>query len=146
MKASLAKGFKAVGSMFTRKSVWHVTAICALFGLVIVGGAYTARHGASLFGSSTPPEAGPRTDNITGVAGLKDDDPVKNFTKTGVGQVLFTASSTDNCKRTLFDNNTGTSRVVADINCGNNPESNFDDKKSEQLNSMRKAFGASSKK
>ena len=98
MKASLGKVFKAVGNGFTRKSVWHVTAICTVFGLVIVGGAYTARHSDSLFGSPAP-EVVPRTDNITGAAGLKDDDPVKNFTKSGVGQVLFTASNTDNCKR-----------------------------------------------
>jgi hypothetical protein len=139
----VGKVFKSIGRLLARKSVRHVAAICALFGLVIGGGAYTARHNAGLsqmLGLASAPVEPARTDNLTGSHGLKDDDPVKNFTKTGVGQVLFTASSSDNCKRTLFDNKTGSYKEVADINCGNSTDQMIDDKKSEQLQSMRKAF------
>jgi hypothetical protein len=127
--------------------VRHVTVICLLFGLMIGGGAYMARHGTSLFESGAPPPApAARSDNITGSGGMKDDDPVKNFARTGVGHVLFSGAGTDSCKRTLFDNKSGSYKIVDDIHCGSSADQAVDDKKSEQLNSMRKAFGNSSKK
>jgi hypothetical protein len=141
MRAVIGKTFKAIGRLFARKLVRRAAMICVLFGLMVGGGVYMARHATSLFGSSAPPpppELAARSDNITGSASMKDDDPVKNFARTGVGHVLFTGSGTDACKRTLFDNKTGSYRIVDDINCGNGGE--VDDKKSEQLNSMRKAF------
>src|ERR1044071_736357 len=138
MKATFASMFNPIGRVLARKSVQQATVICAVFGSLIGGGIYTARN-TDLF-NSKPPEIISRSDNITGAASLKDDDPVKNFAKTGVGQVLFTGAGKDSCKRTLFDNKTGSYRVVADMYCGNDPEHTVDDKKSEQLNSMRRAF------
>jgi hypothetical protein len=147
MKAVIRKTFKAIGRVLGRKSVRHVAVICVLFGLMVGGGAYIAHNSTSLFGSSVPPpELAARSDNVTGSGGMKDDDPVKNFARTGVGHVLFTGSGTDACKRTLFDNKTGSHKEVDDIDCGTSGDQAVDDKKSEQLNSMRKAFGNSSKK
>jgi hypothetical protein len=134
----IAKMFKAI----VRKPGRHVAVICILFGLMVGGGAYMARHSTSLFGSSPPPPAlAVRSDNITGSGSMKDDDPVKNFARTGVGHVLFSGAGSDSCKRTLFDNKTGSYKVVDDISCGTSGDQSVDDKKSEQLQSMRKAFG-----
>lgn len=146
----LGKLLKPVRRVFMCKSVRHVAAICAVFALVIGGGAYAAHHSGGLgellglfssrsVPSSAPPELISRSDNLTGSASMKDDDPVKNFTRTGVGQVLFSTASTDTCKRTLFDNKTGSYKEVADINCNASGQM-IDNKKSEQLQSMRKAF------
>ena len=146
MKAAIRKTFKAIGRVLARKSVRHVAVICVLFGLMVGGGAYWARHSTSLFGPKPAPELAARSDNITGSGGMKDDDPVKNFARTGVGHVLFSGAGSDSCKRTLFDNKTGSYKVVDDISCGTSGEQAVDDKKSEQLNSMRKAFSGSSKK
>jgi hypothetical protein len=142
----IAKMFKAVGRALARKSVRRVAVICVLFGLMVGGGAYWARHSTSLFESKPPPALAARSDNITGSGSMKDDDPVKNFARTGVGHVLFSGSGTDSCKRTLFDNKTGSHREVADVSCGTSGDQAVDDKKSEQLQSMRKAFGGSSTK
>jgi hypothetical protein len=146
MKAAIRKTFKAIGRVLARKSVRHVAMICILFGLMVGGGAYWARHSTSLFEAKPAPEVAARSDNITGSGGMKDDDPVKNFARTGVGHVLFSGSGSDSCKRTLFDNKTGSYKVVDDISCGTSGDQAVDDKKSEQLNSMRKAFSGSSKK
>jgi hypothetical protein len=138
----IAKMFKAIGRALVRKPGRHVAVICILFRLMVGGGAYMARHSTSLFGSSPPPPAlAVRSDNITGSGSMKDDDPVKNFARTGVGHVLFSGAGSDSCKRTLFDNKTGSHKVVDDISCGTGGDQAVDDKKSEQLQSMRKAFG-----
>ncbi|MBX9826444.1 MAG: hypothetical protein K2Y27_15825 [Xanthobacteraceae bacterium] len=145
MKTAIRKACKAIGRVLARRSVRHVAAVCLLFGLMVGGGAYWARHGTTMFEAKPPPELAARSDNITGSRGMKDDDPVKNFPRTGVGHVLFSGAGSDNCKRTLFDNKTGSYKEVDDISCVNGDQA-FDDKKSEQLNSMRKAFSGSSKK
>src|SRR5262245_23927076 len=118
MKAMTGKLFKAIGRMLARKSVRHAAVISLLFGLMVGGGAYWARHATSVFEAKAP-ELAPRSDNITGSGGMKDDDPVRNFSRTGVGHVLFTGAGSDSCKRTLFDNKTGSYKDVDDINCGN---------------------------
>ena len=140
--------FKPVRRLLACKSVRHVAVVCAVFALVIGGGAYAARDSVGLRNllglSASPVEAAAevtRVENITGSGSMKDDDPVKNFTKTGIGHVLFSASNSDSCKRTLFDNKTGSYKEVADVNCGRGSGDQLvDDKKSEQLQSMRKAF------
>ena len=139
MKAMIGKMFKALGRVFARKSVRHAMVITLLFGLMIGGGAYMARHATSVF-EGKQPELAARSDNITGTGSMKDDDPVKNFSRTGVGHVLFSGAGTDSCKRTLFDNKTGSYKIVDDISCSNGGDQAVDDKKSEQLQSMRKAF------
>jgi hypothetical protein len=143
----IGKLLKPIRRVLACKSVRHVAAICAVFALVVGGGVYAVYNSAGLgqlFGpslpSSPPPELVSRSDNVTGSGSMTDDDPVKNFARTGVGHVLFTGSGTDACKRTLFDNKTGSYKEVADINCGTGGDQSVDDKKSEQLNSMRKAF------
>ena len=139
MKAALQAMFQVIGRVLARKSVRHAAVICMGFGLMIGGGAYMARNSASMFGSIAP-ESAVRSDNLTGSVGLANDDPVKNFARTGVGHVLFSGAGIDSCKRTLFDNKTGSYKVVDDINCGNGSDQVVDDKKSEQFQSMRKAF------
>jgi hypothetical protein len=68
---------------------------------------------------------------------LSDDDPVKNFTKTGVGHVLFATTNSDNCRRTLFDNRTGATYEAGDILCGQTADQQID-VPSDRLQAFRK--------
>ena len=71
----------------------------------------------------------------TGAASLDPNDPVKNFARTGVGHVLFTAPNTDNCQRTMFNNRTGASYEAPEVNCNRPPEA-----QNERLQSMSRPF------
>ena len=143
MAAGLLKRFGAIGQLFAQTSVVRGVAICAVFATVLSVGTYVASEQFGLFqwlvhgngggfGSvsnsvqQTPP---------TGAASLDANDPVKNFAKTGVGHVLFTAPNTDNCQRTLFDNRTGASYEAGEVNCNRPPEA-----QNERLQSMSKPF------
>jgi len=121
--------------------VQRVVVICTVFTAVISVGAYATsdqfglmqwlwRGNGSGFGNNIAEPSPP-----LGVASLSDDDPVKNFARTGVGHVLFTAPNTDNCQRSLFDNRTGVSYEAGQVNCNRPPEA-----QNERLQSMSKPF------
>ena len=140
MAAVLQNMFGSIGRLFARTTVQRVLVICTVFATVLSAGAYaTSDHlgllrwlrqsngnGNGSAALSSPP---------TGAASLSDDDPVKNFAKTGVGHVLFTAPSTDSCRRTLFDNRTGVTYDAGEMNCGQPPEA-----QNERLQSMARPF------
>lgn len=134
--------FRMIGKIFARKSALRAVTSTAVFCTVFCGGAY-------LMGVQVPPfkwmwsfqsngtgANAARPEQPTGVSSLSEDDPVRNFAKTGVGQVLFTAMSSDNCRRSLFDNRTGATYEVGEIFCGQKPENT----NSERLQSMGKPF------
>jgi hypothetical protein len=119
----------------------------ALFVAVFGGGAYLMDDQIPLFTwmssfqtNGTGGFAKARPDLPTGASGLSKDDPVRNFATTGVGHVLFTATSSDNCRRNLFDNRTGATYEAGEINCGQNPERLPESQSSDRLQSMRKSF------
>ena len=123
MAAGVQQTLGAIGRMFARTSVRRGVVICTVFASVISAGAYATsdhlglshwlrRGNGSGFGNAGQPNL------PTGAASLSDDDPVKNFVKTGVGHVLFATTSSDNCRRTLFDNRTGATYETGDILCG----------------------------
>jgi hypothetical protein len=140
----------ALWRMFTRRPYIHVLALCAMFAAVICAGAYATRdpHGLfeSMMGGKGPGIKGAAITNVgrpdlpVGAASMPDDDPVKQFHKTGIGHVLFTGPSTDNCKRTLFDNRTGGHREVAEVFCGQTPDQVTEAQSGDRLESMRKGF------
>jgi hypothetical protein len=142
--------FGAMWRMFTARSVMRVVVLCAVFCGVIGAGAYAARdpHGLfeSIMGGKGPGISGAGITNVarpdlpTGAASMADDDPVKQFHRTGIGHVLFTGPSTDNCKRTLFDNRTGGHREVSEVFCGQTPDQVTDAQSGDRLESMRKGF------
>ena len=123
MAVGLRKMFGAIGRLFARTSVQRVVAICTVFTIVLSAGAYVTSDRLDLFQWLSRGNGGAFGDAgqsglPTVAASLSDDDPVNNFTKTGVGHVLFTATSSDNFRRTLFDNRTGATYEAGDILCG----------------------------
>jgi hypothetical protein len=143
MAAGLQKKFGAIGRLFARTSVVRGVVICTVFASVLSAGAYVASDQFGLFqwlvhgnGNGFGSAGNSAQSSLpTGAASLDQDDPVKNFTKTGVGHVLFTAPSTDNCRRTLFDNRTGMSYDAGEVLCGQPPEA-----QNERLQSMSRPF------
>ena len=131
--------------MLTRASVQRVILICAVFVTVLSGGAYVT---SDQFGFSQWLSKGNgsafanvgRSEMPTGGSNLPENDPVRNFAKTGVGQVLFSASSSDNCRRTLFDNRTGASYEGGEVFCGQNPDHATGAQSADRLMSMGKSF------
>ena len=136
-----------IGQIAGRKSMQRAAISTVVFLTVFCGGAYFMRDQipvfqwfASLNSNGTGAFANSRPDLPTGNSSLSEDDPVRNFAKTGVGQVLFTAMSSDNCRRNLFDNKTGATYEVGEINCGQNPENVPESQSSDRLQSLRKPF------
>jgi hypothetical protein len=87
----------------------RVLAICCLFGLLILSGVYATREYTGLFQSTlTISELGP-------------DDPAVRFADTGVGQLLISSTRSDNCRRLLFDNRTGSYHETNEVFCGHKP-------------------------
>jgi hypothetical protein len=133
--------------LFTARSVVHVVVLCAMFAGVIAAGVYATKDPHGLIeamrgigkGGATISHAG-RPDLPLGAASTPDDDPVKHFAKTGIGQVVFSGQSTDSCRRTLFDNRTGGYREVPDVFCGQTPDQVTDAQSGDRLDAMRKGF------
>jgi hypothetical protein len=143
MAAGLQKKFGMIGRLFAQTSVLRGVVICTVFASVLSVGTYVASdqfglfqllvHGSGNgFGSAGD---GAQVAPPTGAASLDPSDPVKNFARTGIGHVLFTAPSTDNCRRNLFDNRTGSSYEAGEVNCNRPPEA-----QNERLQSMSKPF------
>ena len=136
----------AIGGFFAQKPVQRAVLSTVIFVTLVVGGAYVTSDQVQLFdwlwrsnGSGAFANVG-RADQPTGAASLPDNDPVKNFVKTGVGHVLFTGTSSDNCRRTLFDNRTGATADAGEVFCGQAPEHVMDAQSSDRLMAMRKPF------
>jgi hypothetical protein len=55
---------------------------------------------------------------LLGAASLDPNDPALRFSQTHIGQVVFTTVGSDRCHRVLFDNRTGTSTWLKDVDCG----------------------------
>ena len=147
MAVAVRKMFGGLGQLVARKSVQWAAISTVVFLTVFCGGAYLMRDQIPLFqwmsfqssGTGAFANTG-RPDLPTGGSSLSEDDPVRNFAKTGVGQVLFTAMSSDNCRRNLFDNRTGATYEAGEINCGQNPENMPESQSSDRLQSLRKPF------
>src|SRR5690349_2943255 len=129
MMAAGMQMLRTIGRVLVRKSVQRAAISTAVFLAVFGGGAYLMGDQVPLFKwlslfqtNGTGAFANARPDLPTGGSSLSEDDPVRNFAKTGVGQVLFTAMSSDSCRRNLFDNRTGATYEAGEINCGQNPE------------------------
>jgi hypothetical protein len=138
--------FGAIGRMFAQKSVQRAVISTVIFLTLVVGGAYVMHDQAPLLNwlfrsSSTGAFANAgRPEQPTGGASLGADDPVKNFLKTGVGHVLFTAESSNNCRRTLFDNRTGETYDAGEVFCGQAPENVIEAQSTDRLMALRKPF------
>jgi hypothetical protein len=94
---------------------------CAAIGLVVLGVLFASdpkqlfslKGGGGLGGAAA--DGVPYT--LLGAAALDPKDPALRFSETGMGQVMFPAPNSDKCRRVLFDNRTGTSYWVRDVDC-----------------------------
>ncbi len=136
---------RAIGRFFSQKTVQRTVMSSAIFVTLVVGGAYVTsdqvltlqwlwQSNGTAFANVGRPE------QPTGGSSLSPDDPVRNFLKTGVGHVLFTETSSDHCRRTLFDNRTGAIVDAGEVFCGQTPERVVDAQTSDRLMAMRKPF------
>lgn len=80
------------------------------------------------------------TPGLLGAGSLASDDPVLNFDKTKVGQVMISSAHSDNCRRVLFDNRTGARLEAGDVFCGQTPEQAGDAEPSKRMQALKKAF------
>lgn len=80
-----------------------------------------------------------RKEPLLGATALAADDPAVRFSETHVGQIVFSTTS-DTCRRHLFDNRTGRSYWVDDLPCGRKAEPIADDEPPHRLNALRKSF------
>jgi hypothetical protein len=77
---------------------------------------------------------------LIGATALDPKDPALHFSQTHVGQVLFTTANSDKCRRVLFDNRTGTSYWVNDVDCGRPAEQAAVSDKPDRLLAVRNSF------
>src|SRR5260221_13853211 len=143
MAVGLQNIFGAIRRFFARTSVQRSLVISAVFISVLTAGAYATSEQFGLMswlrsiGNGNGFGNAGQVNPPTGAASLSDDDPVKNFAKTGVGHVLFAGTGSDNCRRTLFDNRTGAIHEVGTILCGETAEQRTDGQ-SDRLQAFRK--------
>ena len=69
---------------------------------------------------------------------LRALDPAASFVQSRVGQLLFSSYDTDECRRVLFDNRSGTFTEAGTIYCGQIPEA--DRLGQERAQQMLKSF------
>jgi hypothetical protein len=77
---------------------------------------------------------------LVGAAALDPKDPALRFSETGMGQVLFTTANSDKCRRVLFDNKTGTSYWVRDVDCARPAEQAVEAVTSNRMLAVQKSF------
>jgi hypothetical protein len=106
-------------------------AISVVFGTLILTAAYAAKERLMLFrfvqtsGEGNLSGGGIASENAVrpvGFAELDPGDPTVRFSDTRVGHVLFASARSDNCRRVLFDNRTGSFFEAKEIFCGQRPD------------------------
>ena len=124
-------------------------AISVVFGALILTAAYAANErfarfrlvqlssGASLSGGGIASENAVRP---VGFAELDPGDPTVRFSDTRVGHVLFASSRSDDCRRLLFDNRTGSFYEAKEIFCGQRPDQAVEGASPDRLTGMQQFF------
>jgi hypothetical protein len=119
-------------------------AISAAFAVVMSIGVFVAKEPAGFSDwKSTGHGKGAQVDSapsVLGAGSLASNDPVLNFDKTKVGQVMISSAHSDNCRRVLFDNRTGARLEAGDVFCGQTPEQAGDAEPSKRMQALKKAF------
>jgi hypothetical protein len=147
--ASAGRGRRSSRRRAARKNAVLIVLVSATFGLLIAGSAYVARdqvammRWASLGGGAGSPGVGESQApvRLTGAAALGATDPVVRFSETQVGQLLYASTQSDNCRRALFDNKTGSSYQVETIFCGQTLDQAVEEADSNQrIKALRKSF------
>jgi hypothetical protein len=119
--------------------------MCAVFVALIGFAVFFSHDPASSLRSATFNGAGGLPGTVKGVpligaTGLASDDPVIQFARTRIGQVVFSKPQSDNCGRLLFDNTTGAYYETQDIFCGQTPDKVTGAESPDRLMALRKSF------
>ena len=124
-------------------------AISVVFGALILTAAYAAKDPRTLFrfvqtsGGGNLSGGGIASENAVrsaGFAELDPGDPTVRFSDTRVGHVLFASSRSDDCRRLLFDNRTGSFYEAKEIFCGQRPDQAGEVVSSDRLTGLRQFF------
>jgi len=125
-------------------------AISAVFGALILTAAYAAKDPRTLFrfvqtsgGGNLSGGGGIASENAVrpgGFAELDAGDPTVRFSDTRVGHVLFASSRSDDCRRLLFDNRTGSFYEAKEIFCGQRLDQAGEVVSSDRLTGLRQFF------
>ena len=67
-------------------------------------------------------------------------DPVGEFAKTRIGQVLYLSNVSDNCRRVIFDNRTGSLYEAGHVSCAQEVTPEVQVTSASRMSSMRAAF------
>jgi len=121
-------------------------AISAVFAVLMSIGVFAAREPLGFSdwkstghvnGKSVQVDKAP---GLLGADRLPSNDPVLNFDKTKVGQVMISSAHSDNCRRILFDNRTGERFEVGEVFCGQTPEQAGESETLRRMLSLKEAF------
>jgi hypothetical protein len=124
-------------------------AISVVFGTLILTAALVADERLARFhfvhwsGGGNLSGGGIASENAgqpVGFSELPPGDPIVRFSDTGVGQILFAVSQSDNCRRVLFNNRTGAFYEAKEIYCGEKPDQSDETVGSDRLSELRQFF------
>jgi hypothetical protein len=113
-------------------SVRRVLVLCSMFAALMLAGFY--------FTSDTADGSRRMADRAAPKRGLAPNDPVARFNETHVGQLLFSSSQNDDCRRVLFDNRTGAFYEAGLVQCAQAAPSTAEVSGNDRLMAVRKAF------
>jgi hypothetical protein len=114
MSFSLMPAFAALRRhVAPRNTTSVVTAMCIVFGALLVLGIYRVRDTES---GPTAPRFGVGAETASEYD-LDANDPVARFAQTQIGHVLFAPRRGDQCQRVLFDNQTGAQYEAKSLDC-----------------------------
>jgi hypothetical protein len=126
-----------------RSTAPWIVAVCAALPLIVAAAIYFWNDTHALFqlkgGTGAAGVLESKKESLLGAAALAADDPALRFSETRVGQVVFSTTS-DICRRHLFDNRTGRSYWVDDLPCGRKAVTIADDEPPHRLNALKKSF------
>jgi len=126
-------------------TLW-LLAFCLMFAGVIAGAVYSSRDPVALSQSFTLSRDGGLAASGAGGVGagasvkLKPDDPVRRFSESRIGHVLFTRVGSDDCRRSLFDNPTGAQAEAGSVFCGQDQTPDSEPTSPDRLNSLKRSF------
>jgi hypothetical protein len=67
-------------------------------------------------------------------------EPLGDFTKTRIGQVLYSSAMSESCRRVIFDNRTGSLYNAGHVDCSQESEAEKQPTGASRMSSMRAAF------
>jgi hypothetical protein len=123
--------------------------ISVVFGALILAAAYAANerlspfHFVQSFGGGNRSGDGAASQDavrLVGFSELGPGDLAVRFSETRVGHVLFAVAQSDNCRRMLFDNRTGSFYEAKEIFCGQGSDQAVEVLGSDRLTGLRQSF------